>query len=218
MVTSAIAAWSGGKDSALALWKLGQTYKVVSLFSNLVDERITMHGVSRQLIERQATSLGLPITFVDLPRNAPDETYLARTQAALQPFIAQQVQHIVYGDLFLQDIREFRDQQFHDLPIKPMYPLWQIDTLALCKTFIEAGFKAIVTCVDTTQLDVAFAGRLIDEAFLHDLPETVDPCGENGEFHTFVFDGPIFSQGIWFERGVTWHEHDRFHYVELMPR
>src|SRR5262249_15610720 len=154
---------------------------------NTEQDRVNVHGVRRPLIEAQAAALGLPIHFVRLPAKPSNAEYEALVAAALASYQAEGVRHIVYGDLFLQDIRLYREAFLAGLGLKGIYPLWEVDTRKLMGQFIEAGFKPLVSCVDTTQLGVVFAGRTIDAGFLHDLPPMVDPCGENGEFHTFVY-------------------------------
>jgi uncharacterized protein (TIGR00290 family) len=217
MTTPVIVSWSGGKDSLMALWKLSLEYEVVALLTNLNtdQDRVSVHGVRRPLIEAQAAALGSPIHFVRLPAKPSNAEYEALIAEALTPFQADGVQHIVYGDLFLQDIRQYRDAYLARIGMQGIYPLWEEDTDKIIQEFIEAGFKTLLTCVDITQLDASFAGRTIDAAFLRDLPLSVDPCGENGEFHTFAYDGTLFKQPVPVSPDGTWLQDNRFCYCDL---
>ncbi|HVU14358.1 MAG TPA: diphthine--ammonia ligase [Phototrophicaceae bacterium] len=216
-ISNVIVSWSGGKDSLMALWKLSPEYQVAALLTNVSAEqnRVSIHGVRRYLIEAQAAALGLPIQFVELPPKPSNAEYEALVTAAIRPFQDEGIHEIVYGDLFLQDIRQYRDAYLQRIGMSGLYPVWGLDTRALIHEFIDAGFKAIITCVDTTQLDGAFAGRVIDNALIAQLPASVDPCGENGEFHTFVYDGPLFRQPVAFERGDQWTQDERFRSIDL---
>ncbi len=215
--SNVIVSWSGGKDSLMALWKLPPEYRVAALLTNINAEqdRVSIHGVRRHLLEAQAAALGRPIRFVELPPKPGNAEYEALVTAAIKPFQAEGVREIVYGDLFLQDIRQYRDDTLRRTGMSAIYPIWGLDTRALIHEFIDAGFQALITCVDTTQLDGTFAGRTIDQALIAELPASIDPCGENGEFHTFVYDGPIFKQPISFERGDYWTQDERFRYIDL---
>jgi uncharacterized protein (TIGR00290 family) len=217
MPTPTLIAWSGGKDSAMALWQLPPEHRPIALLTNVqaAQGRVSVHGVRRDLIERQAAALGLPLHIVELPEAPSNAEYEAQIEAALAPFQAQGVAHIVYGDLFLADIRAYRDAHLARIGMQGVYPLWKRDTAALIRAFIGAGFRAIVTCVDTTQLDASFTGREVDETFLRDLPAGVDPCGENGEFHTFVYAGPLFKEPLLVTIGDTFWMNDRFWYCDL---
>ena len=212
-----ILSWSGGKDSLMALWKLAADYEVVALITNLNHEqdRVSIHGVRRHLIEAQAAALGLPIHFVHLPSKPSNAEYEALVAAALVPFQAEGIQQVVYGDLFLQEIRSYRDAYLKRIGWQGIYPLWAINTHSLIREVIDAGFMTLVTCVDTTQLDATFAGRTLDDAFLRDLPASCDPCGENGEFHTFVYDSPLFTQAVPISVVGTWLQDNRFCYCDL---
>ncbi len=216
-------AWSGGKDSTLALDRLQRTPGVqpVALVTTVTRDydRISMHGVRRALLEEQAAAIGLPLFIAHLDAGAPNAAYetawadaLAEVQRALGP-----VRDIAFGDLFLADVRAWRDAQCRTLGWTAHYPLWHEDTTRLARTFIDEGHEAILTCVDTVQLDAAFVGRDFDDALLADLPDTADPCGERGEFHTFVHRAPCFAQPIRMERGDTVRRDDRFEYIDLLP-
>lgn len=218
-------AWSGGKDSALTLQALRQSrdYEPVALLSNFVetdpddavDQRLSMHRVPRALIEQQAQVAGIPLHAVLLPRVPSNSDYEARMGAALAHFQAQGVRAVAHGDLFLEDIRQYRDTNLARAGMNGLYPLWAQDTQALARRFVADGFRAIVICVDTQQLDASFVGRTIDDAFLDALPPGVDPCGENGEFHTFVYDAPIFSAPVVFTTGAVYWRDERFCYCDI---
>ncbi|HMA38258.1 MAG TPA: ATP-binding protein [Chloroflexia bacterium] len=212
-----IVAWSGGKDSTLALARLPPAYHVVALLTHLdtAHDRVSVHGTRHTLIERQAAALGLPVQWVPLPPQPTNLVYEAALAAALAPYQAQGVRHIVYGDLFLADIRQYRDAQLARLGWQGVYPLWGLDTQRLLQEFIAAGFRAVLTCVDTTQLACAFAGRAVDPALLASLPPGCDPCGENGEFHTFVHDGPLFRWPVPVIAGAGAWQVGRFCYYDL---
>lgn len=211
--------WSGGKDSALALDAIRADCDVLALLTTLneEDERSGMHRVRRKLLERQAAALGLPLQFIRLPAFPPNALYEDRVCAALRPFLPQGVRRAVFGDLFLEDIRVWRDALLRPLGMEAMYPLWGRDTATLAQEFLRRRFRAALVCVDTRQLAASFAGREFDAALLRELPAGVDPCGENGEFHTFVFDGPGFTGGsVAFTRGEVAVQGD-FVYQDLVP-
>lgn len=199
--------WSGGKDASFALWQLQQEgkYDIRCLFTTLsgAHRRVSMHGVRETLLDEQAKQTGIPLVKAWLPENASMEDYNAIMQEQLSAFGAEGVEHAVFGDIFLEDLRTYRETQLSKVGMQGVFPLWKQDSAGLVKTFIAAGFKAVVVCVNAKYLPASFAGRLIDEAFLADLPAGVDPCGENGEFHTFVFEGPIFKAPVAFKTGET---------------
>ncbi|GAB0156875.1 diphthine--ammonia ligase [Chryseobacterium sp. Alg-005] len=205
MKPKAIFNWSSGKDSSLALYKIIQEnyLEITSLLTSINKEyqRISMHGVHVSLLEQQAASLGLPLIKMELPKEPSMEEYreiMSNTMSAMQ---SQGITHSVFGDIFLEDLRAYREGQLKSIGMEAVFPLWKKDTTDLIHEFLDLGFKTIVTCVNETYLDKSFAGRVIDKGFIADLPSTVDPCGENGEFHTFIFDGPIFKNPIQFEVG-----------------
>ena len=211
--------WSGGKDSALALTAVRCRYEVLALLTTLneEDERSGMHRIRRALLERQAASLGLPLQSIRLPAFPPNALYEDRVGAALRPFLAQGVRRAVFGDLFLEDIRAWRDALLRPLGMEALYPLWGRDTGKLAQEFVRRRFRAALVCVDARRLEARFAGREFDTALLEELPAGVDPCGENGEFHTFVFDGPGFTGGpVTFTRGDVAVQGD-FVYQDLLP-
>jgi uncharacterized protein (TIGR00290 family) len=214
--------WSGGKDAALALHELRRSnaYQVVGLLTTVAEpyDRVTMHGVRRVLLEAQAGALALPLHTVFLSTTMSDEQYGQIMRETLQRYLAAGVLCVTFGDIFLEDVRRYREENLATIGMRAVLPLWGRDTSELAHFFIRAGFKAIVTCVDPHFLDRAFVGRAFDEQFLSDLPPTVDPCGENGEFHTFVYDGPIFRHAVECSRGGVVLRDNRFHYCDLLAK
>lgn len=197
--------WSGGKDSALALYKILQTkqYNIICLLTSISEQyqRISMHGVRVELLDMQAQSIGLPLQKIQIPEMPSMEIYEKLMTKLLTNLKAKGATACIYGDIFLEDLRIYRENKLAELNLKAVFPLWKIPTDTLIREFIDTGFKAITTCVNDKYLDKSFAGRIIDNDFLKDLPGNVDPCGENGEFHSFVFDGPIFKEPVPFEKG-----------------
>jgi len=214
-----ILCWSGGKDSALALAALSADarYKVVSLLTTVTSEydRISMHGVRRSLLRDQAEAIGLPLVEVKIPPNASNTDYESAMADALSTVQESGVSRVAFGDLFLADIREYRERQMAEIGMECLFPVWGRDTRQLARDFVADGFRAVLCCVDPKQLDPAFCGREIDHTFLDELPAGVDPCGENGEFHTFVFDGPVFTRPVPLERGEIVCR-DGFWYCDLL--
>jgi uncharacterized protein (TIGR00290 family) len=216
-----VLAWSGGKDSALALWTLrADGVEPVALLTTVTEgaERITVHAVRRELLARQARALGLPVVEVPLPLPCPNDVYERRMTAALATPPLDAAGTVAFGDLFLADLRAYREQRLAQAspPRRAIFPLWERDTAALARTFLDAGFEATVVTVDPRVLDPSFAGRRYDERFLADLPAGVDPCGENGEFHTFVHAGPIFDAPIPVRAGEAVLR-DGFAYADVRP-
>jgi uncharacterized protein (TIGR00290 family) len=213
--------WSGGKDSALALREIieSRRYSVKALLTTVTEEfdRISMHGVRRNLLSAQATTLGLPLEEVWIPKSASNEIYEARMRTVLTRYKERGVEQVAFGDLFLQDVRSYREEKLAQIGMTGMFPLWGRDTGKLAREFIEAGFRAVVCCVDPRKLPGEFCGREYDIAFLESIPATVDPCGENGEFHTFVYAGPIFSNEIPITKGQVVLR-DGFYFADLVPR
>ena len=210
--------WSGGKDSALAFHEISQEqrYEIVGLLTTVTEDyhRISMHGVREALLEQQARCIGLPISEVLISKNGSNEEYESQMKEVLLQFQQSGVNAVVFGDIFLEDIRKYREDNLARLRMKGVFPLWKKDNLP--QTFIDSGFKAIVTCVDAKALGKKFVGRLFDREFLDELPAGVDPNGENGEFHSFVFDGPIFRKKIDFILGEAVHR-DGFYFCDLEP-
>lgn len=213
--------WSGGKDSCLALYEIQETLdcRIVALLTTVTRDydRVSMHGVRRVLLERQAASLGFPLYQVLITKGASNQEYEAKVIEAVSAYRDQGIDSIVFGDLFLEDIKTYRDQFLARHNLRGIYPVWMRDTTEFIKEFIELGFKAVLTCVDSKALDQSFAGRIIDYDFLASLPANVDPCGENGEFHTFVCDGPNFAQPVEFSVGET-VSRDGFWFCDLLPQ
>lgn len=213
--------WSGGKDSCLALYEIQKTrdYRVAALLTTVTRDydRISMHGVRRVLLEKQAASLGLPLHQVFISKGATNEEYETRLIEAVSAYRKQGIDSIVFGDLFLADIKTYRDQFLARHDFHGIYPVWLRDTTEFIKEFIHLGFKAVLTCVDSKALDQSFAGRTIGHDLLVALPANVDPCGENGEFHTFVYDGPNFAQPVSFSVGER-VSRDGFWFCDLLPQ
>lgn len=202
---SAYMNWSGGKDSSLCLHRVLQDrqYKVGYLLTsvNAFHDRISMHGVRRELLTAQAASIGIPLQTIELPEQ-PDMNEYERAMSEKIIFLKNEgCTHSLFGDIFLEDLRRYREEKLQSLDIRGVFPLWKIPTPQLMQEFIRSGFKAVIVCVNEKWLDKSFCGRLIDESFLADLPDDVDPCGENGEYHSFVFDGPIFRSPVLFKKG-----------------
>jgi uncharacterized protein (TIGR00290 family) len=220
MANDVLFCWSGGKDSAMALHALQSAgeHRVIALLTTVTDQydRISMHGVRRVLLERQAESIGLPLHAVLIPPQCVNATYEARLKEALSEYLARGVHQVAFGDIFLEDLRVYRERNLAQLGMQALFPVWKRDTRTLARDFVRLGFRAVTVCVDPRVLDPSFAGRELDESFFADLPPSVDPCGENGEFHTFVFDGPIFHEPIHFQIGdkVT---RDGFCFCDLLP-
>lgn len=234
--------WSSGKDSSLALFKLLQNkeYQIDYLFTSVSEKynRISMHGVRKELLIQQAESIGIPLKILSLPEMPSMESYNEAMKNALLPIVNEGIMHSAFGDIFLEDLKKYREEKLAEVGLKGIFPLWKIDTKELITEFLDLGFKTIVTCVNSEYLDESFVGRVIDKQFIKDLPENVDVCGENGEFHTFTFDGPIFKNPIKFEIGEkVYREYERpkstsndicnsnedkpnygFWYVDLLPK
>lgn len=212
--------WSGGKDSAMALHALQreQRYHVTALLTTITEEydRISMHGVRRELLERQAAALRLPLHAVMIPPQCVNATYEARMKEALAGHFARGVRRVAFGDIFLEDLRAYRERNLAQAGMEALFPIWKRDTRELAREFIAQGFRAIAVCVDPRVLDASFAGRELDASFFAALPPAADPCGENGEFHTFVFDGPIFQEPIPLRTGET-VSRGGFCFCDLLP-
>ncbi len=176
-----------------------------------------MHGVRMELIQKQADAMGLPLDVVWMNANGGGDDYERAMERTLRRYKEQGIEHVAFGDLYLEDVREYREQLNASAGIHSVFPVWGIPTRQFAEQFIAAGFKAIVVCVDTTQLDASFCGREFDQSFLADLPDGIDWCAEKGEFHTFCYDGPVFRKPIAFERGECVLRDDRFYYMDLIP-
>jgi uncharacterized protein (TIGR00290 family) len=212
--------WSSGKDSAFALAeaRADPELDVVGLLvtMNAAADRVAMHAVRRALLEAQAARLGLPLHVVEIPSPCPNEVYEARMTEAMDTARRDGIERVVFGDLFLEDVRDYRCRALAPTGIEPVFPLWQRPTERLAHEMVAAGVRAILTCVDPRVLPASFAGRAFDEALLNDLPEDVDKCGERGEFHSFVWDGPGFSAPIPVATGEV-VERDGFVFCDVLP-
>jgi uncharacterized protein (TIGR00290 family) len=220
MKNRAILAWSGGKDSALALYEMTRQDRtqVVALLTTVTEgyDRISMHGVRRELLAEQAKALGYPLEEVRLPQQCTNELYEQRMGQALEKYHQSGIARAAFGDLFLEDVRAYREERLSRIGMRGIFPLWGRNTSEVARQFVGLGFRAVVICVDTQALDRAFAGRDYDEDLLKDLPPEVDPCGENGEFHTFVYAGPLFHRPVRIERGEKILRENRFYYCDLV--
>jgi uncharacterized protein (TIGR00290 family) len=212
--------WSGGKDSALALFELRNSadYEVVSLLTTLTRdfERISMHGVRRELLLRQAAAVGLPVDEVWITQGASNAEYESEMGRKLESYRARGIGTVAFGDIFLEDLREYRERNLAKLGMRAIFPIWKRDTRELIDTFLAHGFRSITCCIDTRKLDDSFVGREIDRRFLDELPDGVDPCGENGEFHSYACAGPLFDSDISVRRGEIVRK-DSFLFCDLLP-
>lgn len=214
-----ILSWSGGKDSTMALYELLKQGNLdITLLTTITSryERISMHGVREALLEKQAESLGCSLQKVYITPESTNEEYGRKMEEVMNMYKKLGVTKVAFGDLFLEDIRRYREENLEKSGMEAIFPLWGRDTSELAGTFINLGFKSIITCVDTKVLDGDFAGRFYDKDFLDDLPEGIDPCGENGEFHSFAFDGPIFKKRIDFSIGEKVLRDERFSFCDLI--
>ena len=221
MKPKALIAWSSGKDSAWALHEIRRAgeYEVVGALTTVTEtfQRVSMHGVREDILYAQHEAAGLPSLIVPIPYPCPNEIYEARMAAALADAKAAGVTHVIFGDLFLEDVRAYREQKLAGTGITPLFPLWGKPTAALAREMIDGGLETYLICVDPKQLSRDFAGRRFDHALLNDLPAGVDPCGEKGEFHSCVVAGPMFSRRIDVAVGET-VERDGFVYTDLILR
>jgi uncharacterized protein (TIGR00290 family) len=214
-------AWSSGKDSAWALHTVRQVreFEVVALLTtvNSTHERVAMHAVRESLLEMQAAAAGLPLVKVPIPSPCPNEIYEQAMNEAMKRATAEGVQHVIFGDLFLQDVRAYREKQLARCGMAPVFPLWGKDTRQLAEDMLAGGLSAYLTCVDPRQVDRTFAGRRFDRDLLAALPRHVDPCGENGEFHTFASAGPMFRAKVPVTVGEI-VDRDGFVFADLLPQ
>jgi uncharacterized protein (TIGR00290 family) len=220
--------WSTGKDSALALYYLLQNtdYSIDCLFTsvNAHYNRVSMHGLRKELLEQQIAAIGIPSKIIELPEQPTNVEYETLMKEKVNELLAEGYQCAAFGDIFLEDLKVYREKQLTPFGIKTIFPLWKKDTKELLTEFINLGFKAITVCVDGSKLDNSFVGRIIDHQFIADLPKNVDICGENGEFHTFCYDGPNFKQPVLFTKGeIVLREYDtngfksKFWFCDLIP-
>jgi uncharacterized protein (TIGR00290 family) len=221
MTEKVLLCWSGGKDSALAVYEIQHTntYEIAALLTTVTQDydRVSMHGIRRMLLEHQAESLGYPLEKVFISKNTSQGEYESAMQEVLTEYLQNGVTSVSFGDIFLEDVRKYREDNLSKIGMKGIFPLWKKDTAELARTFIDLGFKAIITCVDSHFLGRTFVGRAFDEQFLSELPPQVDPCGENGEFHSFVFDGPVFQKRIPHTTGEIVLRDNRFYYCDVIP-
>ena len=197
--------WSGGKDSSLCLYKILQekkyepNYLLTSI--NKAHNRISMHGVRTELLWQQAASIGIPLKLIELQEQPDMAEYEKKMETQVHALLNEGICHAFFGDIFLEDLKRYRESKLHPLGIESIFPLWKIPTKKLMQEFLALGFKAVVVCVNEKFLNASFCGRIIDADFVNDLPAGVDVCGENGEYHSFVFDGPLFKKPILFTKG-----------------
>lgn len=217
----AVVSWSSGKDSAYALYELqrSQGFDLVGIVTTISSQygRVSMHGVRESLVDLQAKSLGLPVFKVYIPSPCTNEVYEAEMAKMIATLRNQGVSHFAFGDLFLADIRAYRESRLSGTHVQPLFPLWLRDTKLLAREMISSGLRARITCVDSNKLDSGFAGREFNDALLSDLPPHVDPCGENGEFHTLAYEGPMFTKPIPITGGEI-IERDGFIFADVIPR
>jgi len=216
-----IFSWSGGKDSTLAVYELRKAgaYEIVTLLTTITRDydRICMHGVRRSLLEQQAEALGLPLETVFISKGASNDEYESQMQQVLTRHLAAGVRSVAFGDVFLEELKAYRQQRLSTIGMEGMFPLWKRDTGELASAFISLGFKAVITSADSNCLPSGCVGGAFDEQFLTSLPAAVDPCGENGEFHSFVYDGPMFSRPVLHTVGEVVLRENGFYYCDLMP-
>lgn len=213
--------WSSGKDSAWTLHTLRQQeeHEVVVLVTtvNRKFERVAMHAVRRELLIAQAKVLGIPLIEVPIPHPCSNDQYEAAMTKVIARLKEMEIEYMAFGDLYLQDIRDYREERLQSTGIKPLFPLWKQATDKLASQMVESGLKAVITCIDPKQLPASYSGRMFDNQLLEDLPDNTDPCGENGEFHSFVFDGPMFQHAVDVEIGET-VERDGFFFTDVRPK
>jgi uncharacterized protein (TIGR00290 family) len=213
--------WSGGKDSALAFYEIKNNldYEIVSLLTTVTEDydRVSMHGIRSVLLEQQAESLGLHLESVFITKEASQKNYESAMFDILKKYKNFGVASVVFGDIFLEDVKKYREKNLAKMGMKAIFPLWRNDTFERASAFVRLGFKAIITCVDSNVLDKNFVGRIFDEQFLSELPSNIDPCGENGEFHSFVYDGPIFRDRIPYKIGEICLRDSRFYFCDIIP-
>jgi len=221
MKDKVILSWSGGKDSAMALYALLQSnrYEIVSLLTTVSEqyERISHHGVRVELLEQQAAALGIPLHKLYLHQdNCSLEDYEAVMKKVMLEYKDKDVLTVAFGDVFLQDLRDYRERNLAKVGMEAIFPIWRRDTTEIVRTFIALGFKAYLTCVDSEKLGSQFTGRPLDADLIRDLPDGVDPCGENGEYHSYVYDGPIFQRPVSISVGEVVLRDVRY-FADLIP-
>jgi uncharacterized protein (TIGR00290 family) len=219
MLKNVCLSWSGGRDSMVMLDRLSASaeWRPGALLTTFAEEenRVMMHDTPLSLMKKQAEALHLPLLTVMMRQGSNNEEYEAGMSAALDSLSSQGIDTVAFGDIFLEDIKAYRENQMKKSSLEPIFPLWGDSTENLSREFIEKGYKAVLICTDSSQLDPSFLGREYDEELLRDLPDEVDPCGENGEFHTFVYDGPLFEKPVDFQVKETIERYDRFLYMHI---
>jgi uncharacterized protein (TIGR00290 family) len=212
--------WSGGKDSAMAFYELKKSngYEITGLLTTITEDydRISMHGVRRALLEKQADFLRIPLEKVFISKQSSNEEYESRMKAVLEKYREAGVTSVAFRDIFLEELRRYREDNLANLGMKGIFPIWKKDSAKLAHAFINQGFRAVITCVDSQVLNKTFVGREFDMKFLYDLPPAVDPCGENGEFHSFVYDGPIFEKRIAYTKDDIVLRDNHFYYCDIL--
>jgi uncharacterized protein (TIGR00290 family) len=213
--------WSGGKDSALAFYNvsMNRKYKITALFTTVTDEykRTSMHGVRETLLEKQAESIEIPLDKMFITKDCSNEEFETRMQKKLLYYKRKGVSTVVYGDIFLEELRSYRENNLAKLELKGLFPLWKTNSSEIAAVFMDLGFKAVVTCIDSEKLDKKYIGCEYNEEFIKGLSDRIDICGENGEFHTFVYDGPIFKEKIHFKKGEVVLRDNRYYFCDLIP-
>lgn len=217
---NSILSWSGGKDSALALYyaQKDPNIKLESLMTTLSEkyQRISMHGVRKELLEKQAAQMDFSLELIYLPADCSNEVYNSIMEKKMKQLKEKDIDTIIFGDIFLEDIRIYREENLSKVDMSAYFPLWDIPTEKLAHKFIDLDFKAVITCIDSELLDKNFVGREYNAKFLSDLPENVDPCGENGEFHSFVYNGPLFEKAISYKLGKVVFRDNQFYFIDLL--
>ncbi len=221
MTEKILISWSGGKDSALALHALQQAgeFEIAALLTTVTAQydRISMHGVRVGLLEKQAASLGIPLDKITIDSHCPFNEWEEKTTAVLLRHKTAGVTAVAYGDIFLEDLKKCREESLEKIGLKGLFPIWKQESGALAHRFIDLQFKAVITCVDGRKLDGKFSGRDYDAALIADLPDGVDCCGENGEFHSFVYAGPNFNEPVSFNKGPVVLRDEQFYFCDLIP-
>lgn len=221
MKRKTLMSWSSGKDSAWALYKLQQEPEIdlVGLFCTVNSEfnRVAMHAVRVELLQQQANSIGLPLEIIEIPYPCSNIAYEEIMALFVEKTKKANIEHFAFGDLFLEDVRNYREEKLKSSGITPIFPIWDIPTERLSREMIDNGLRAVITCVDPKQMPEEFVGKEYNESFLNDIPEGVDPCGENGEFHSFVFDGPMFKEQIEIFVGDIVHR-DNFVFADVLQK
>jgi len=219
--TPILFSWSGGKDSSLALYEILITgeYEITALITTITSDydRVSMHGLRTELLEEQTLSVDIPLQKALISKDASNDEYESAFNSLLLSYKEKGIEKVVFGDLFLEDIKKYRENLLGKIGMECVFPLWKRDTAKLAQEFIQLGFKAITVCVDSEVLGEEFAGREFDKQFLNELPAEIDPCGENGEFHTFVYDGPIIENPIEHRLGEVVLRDERFYYCDILP-